>query len=367
MEKIMITTNNIFEFEISNLELLGARKEDIVFFDIETTGFSPKSTALYLIGALYYKNNTWNITQWFSEDSNNEPIILASFFEFIQTYKTIVHFNGDGFDIPYLTSKFAKYNLPYSFKNFTSFDIFKHTRKVHKLLKLENYKQKTIEKFLGIERNDKFSGGELINIYNKYLITRDEELLQVLLLHNKEDVIGMLQLLPILSYSPITEGKYLISSIETNTVKDFDGLDAKETIFIGTLDTAIPKRVSFGNDTFYLTAFNKSLKLRIKVYTGELKYFYSNYKDYFYLPDEDTSIHKSIAFYVDKNYRTKAKAANCYSKKTGMFLPQFNEIVNPYFKIDYNDKITYFEFEESFIGNNKIQKSYMTDIINKLL
>jgi len=363
----MITTNEKFDLEILNLELLDGPKEDIIFFDIETTGFSARSTALYLIGVIYYKNDTWNITQWFSENIQNEAIVLASFFEFIQDYKTIVHFNGEGFDIPYLISKLAKYNLPYSFKDFKSFDIFKHTRKVHKLLKLDNYKQKTIERYLGITRTDKFSGGELINVYNRYLITNDEEALHLLLLHNKEDIIGMLQLLPILSYSPITEGKYAINSIETNTVTDFDGLTSKETIFIGTLDTTIPKRVSFGNDQFYLTAVNNSLKLRVKVYTGELKYFYSNYKDYFYLPDEDTSIHKSIAFYVDKNYRTKAKAANCYSKKTGMFLPQFDEIVNPYFKIDYNDKLTYFELEESFIGNNKIQKSYIIDIISKLL
>ena len=64
----MITTNDKFDFEISNLELLDCPKEDIVFFDIETTGFSPRSTALYLIGIVYYKNNTWNITQWFSEN-----------------------------------------------------------------------------------------------------------------------------------------------------------------------------------------------------------------------------------------------------------------------------------------------------------
>ena len=188
----MITTNDKFDYEILNLELLDGPAEDIVFFDIETTGFSARSTTLYLIGVVYYKNNTWNIKQWFSEHPHNEAIVLASFFEFIKDYKTIVHFNGEGFDIPYLTSKFAKYNLPYSFDNFKSLDIFKHTRKVHKLLKLENYKQKTIEKYLGIERNDKFSGGELINVYNQYLITNDEELLHILLLHNKEDIIGML-------------------------------------------------------------------------------------------------------------------------------------------------------------------------------
>ena len=40
-----------------------------------------------------------------------------------------------------------------------------------------------------------------------------------------------------------------------------------------------------------------------------LKYFYDNYKDYFYLPKEDTAIHKSVATYVDKDFRQKAKTA----------------------------------------------------------
>lgn len=363
----MITVHDTFDIDISDIHLLDVPKEDIVFFDIETTGFSARSTSIYLIGVVYFKNDTWNMTQWFSEDTHDEAIVLASFFGFIQDYKSLVHYNGEGFDMPYINSKCTKYNLPFTFDAFNSFDLFKHTKKIQKLLKLDNYKQKTVEKFLDIKRDDKYSGGELINVYNNYLLTKDRGLLDILMLHNKEDILGMLQLLPILSYCPIAEGKYIINSIETSTASEFDGSESKETIFSATLDIPVSKRVSFGNDTFYVTAYNNSLKLRIKVYTGELKYFYSNYKDYYYLPDEDTSIHKSIAFYVDKNYRTKAKAANCYSKKTGMFLQQFDEIVFPYFKIDYNDKSTYFELEESFIENRQLQKSYVVHILSRLL
>lgn len=361
----MLITNEKLELDLSSHNLLDVPLEEIIFFDIETTGFSARSTVLYLIGVAFYENNTWNLKQWFSDNPQDEAIILADFFQFIQNYKMIVHYNGEGFDMPYLTNKLAKYNLPFTFENFISMDIFKQTRKIQKLLKLENYKQKTIEHFLEIERTDRYTGGELINVYNQYINSNGKDLLNLLLLHNKEDMIGMLQLLPILSYLQISEGRYHINSIETHSIEEYDGTFVKEAIFSGTLDYDLPKRVSYGNDLFYLTAYNHTIKIRMKIYTGELKYFYSNYKDYYYLPDEDTSIHKSIAFYVDKNYRTRAKAANCYSKKTGMFLPQISEIVIPYFKIDYNDKITYFELESGFLSNTNLQYTYIKDLLEK--
>ena len=43
-------------------------------------------------------------------------------------------------------------------------DIFKELSPIKPLLCLENYKQKSIEAFLGIDREDKYSGGELINV-----------------------------------------------------------------------------------------------------------------------------------------------------------------------------------------------------------
>ncbi|HEX3023441.1 MAG TPA: ribonuclease H-like domain-containing protein, partial [Lachnospiraceae bacterium] len=50
--------------------------EEILFFDIETTGFSPESTLLYLIGCIYYQGGSWQITQWFADDNESEQNIL---------------------------------------------------------------------------------------------------------------------------------------------------------------------------------------------------------------------------------------------------------------------------------------------------
>ena len=81
-----------------------------------------------------------------------------------------------------------------------SVDIYKRIKPWKKHLGLENLKQKTIEGFLSICREDSFDGGQLISVYEDYLKTRDENLLRLLLLHNEEDLKGMPSLLPILFY-----------------------------------------------------------------------------------------------------------------------------------------------------------------------
>ena len=55
----------------------------------------------------------------------------------------------------------------------------------------------------------------------------------------------------------------------------------------------------------------------------------------FYLPEEDMAIHKSIASFVDKDYREQATAANCYTRKFSLYLPQWEVLVEPFFKREY--------------------------------
>ena len=42
------------------------KKEEILFFDIETTGLSPKSSQIYSIGILLFKDSEMEIVQLFA-------------------------------------------------------------------------------------------------------------------------------------------------------------------------------------------------------------------------------------------------------------------------------------------------------------
>lgn len=166
------------------------------FFDIETTGFSPAHTSLYLIGCAYHIEQMLYIKQFFAETPEEEKEVLEQFLLLLDGFDTIITFNGIGFDIPYLKAKCNTYECNEHFADFTYVDIFKSISQIKHILQLPNYKQKTIEAFLGIGRDDLYSGGELIEIYHSYTKEPRPDKLEILLLHNYEDVLDMPALLP---------------------------------------------------------------------------------------------------------------------------------------------------------------------------
>lgn len=342
---------------------------ETLFFDIETTGFTARNTKLYMIGVLYADASTGigHTIQWFLDDYKDEAALLCEFISLAGKYKYLIHYNGQGFDIPYMEEKLKKYNILFDFSDFTHIDLYKYASQIKNIFKTENLKQKTMESFFELNREDLFSGGDLITVYYDFMEKKDERAVDFLLLHNYEDLKGMITLVNILAYYNILSGKYTLSTFTTESSIGSDSTEKKETIIELILDTPVPQRVSFGHQEFYMTAFSNKLKIKINVYTGELKFFYPNYKDYYYLPEEDMSVHKSVAFYVDKNYRIRAKAANCYGKKTGQFLPQHNEIVTPYFKKEYNDKKTYFEITDEFMSDKELIGRYVEHIVRWLM
>ena len=117
--------------------------QNALFIDIETTGFSPKTSQLYLIGCAYFSENNWHIIQWFAEKYEEEAAIISAFFDFSAKFKYLVHFNGNTFDLPFIAEKCKQYNLPCNFDAFEGLDIYKRVTPYKYFLKLPNCKQKT--------------------------------------------------------------------------------------------------------------------------------------------------------------------------------------------------------------------------------
>lgn len=363
MKKLTSTfTNNMSYSDILPFEL-----ENTVFFDIETTGFSARSSHLYLIGLAYYMGeNQFCSIQFLAEQKEDEPALLYEFFNFIKDYKNIVHFNGNGFDIPYLKEKCRQYNMLYHFDLLTGYDLYKEACRFKKLFQTPDLKQKTLETFLGSARKDEFSGKELINVYYSYEKEHKDSDKELLLLHNFEDVKGLTELLCLYAYSSACSKNIQFEHYILRNYKSYDGTMQKELVIRFLLPAPVPTPVSQVNDFSLLTFIGNIGTLSIKVRSGELKFFYPDYKNYYYLPKEDCAMHKSVAFYVDKNFRTQAKAANCYSKKTGCFLPEYEEVFFPYFKAEYQDKILYFEADDTFFSDSANLQKYLLHIIPEI-
>ena len=98
----------------------------------------------------------------------------------------------------------------------------------------------------------------------------------------------------------------------------------------------------------------------------ELKHFYKDYKNYYYIPEEGQAIHKSVAAYVDTSFKEKATKENCFTKKKGDFLPAVCELEIPRFKLEYNSTDEYFLFNDTFLNDESVIRKYCAGIIKSL-
>ena len=359
--------NSVFQLNIRYpLEKL-SDPEKLLFVDIETTGLSPDKAVVYLIGCGYIKNGSCRTIQFFADDVNDEEAVLYSFYNFSLKFDTLITYNGNKFDIPFLESRMNRYDMPMNFDNFKGVDIYKRIRPYRALFALPDLKQKTVESFLDIERDDKKSGSELIKVYAEYSEKPDEFSLNLLLGHNFDDIVGMMKLICMLSYSDAFNEKISAEKAIKNNYKDYNGRIKSELIIEFSFPTPIPKPVSSGFSDCYLMLGGNRGKLRISMYTGYLKYFYPNYMDYYYLPDEDRAVHKSVGAYVDKDHRVQAKASNCYTRKKGVFLPEWAEIVTPVFYENYRDNTMYFELSETIKNDPEVFTRYAAHLMEIIM
>lgn len=358
-----ISKETINQFSLSYpIEKL-APVDEVLFIDIETTGFTARASYLYLIGCAYFESGAWNTIQWMAEDYGQEADILKAFFEFAANYKYLIHFNGNNFDLPFILQKCEQLSLPYNFDNMRGIDLYKRISPYKFFLKLPNCKQKTLEQFLGVNRKDVFSGGELISIYHEYIKTPSEFSEKSLLLHNADDLRGMLEVLPMLSYYDMFNNSVKAKKVQANYYKDYNGNKRKELLITLSLPSTLPKQVSSSANNCYFHGDGDEATLKVPIYEEELKYFYSNYNNYYYLPSEDIALHKSVATFVDKAHRIQASAANCYTRKFSLYLPQWEILFEPFFKRDYKSKELFFELTDDMKRNRAAFTAYANHVL----
>ncbi len=275
-----------------------------VFYDIETTGLSRKSTFLYLVGAVGIEDETWYFFQWMGENSNEEATILRIFSQFLERYDLLISYNGERFDQPYLEARYEQYGLPSPFRGKDSLDLYQKLKPLKTLLKLSSMKQPCLEEFLGIKSRIYNNGKECIQLYKDFLKKRDTVTAEEILGHNLEDVLGLGRIFEMLGYLCLYDSDYKITCTEA---------DEEAVIFSLELPCSLPAEFSNGNRSFYITGKNNSVRFIVQAERGRLKQYYQNYRDYYYLPEEDTAIPKVLGGGIDKKHRKAATKDTCYT------------------------------------------------------
>lgn len=371
--------------------------ETMLFFDIETTGLSPKISSIYLIGACFYDKevHAFRFIQYFADEFDDEPKILEDFFHLACQFSILFHYNGRSFDLPYLNARCEACGLPFHFgaddtsheENSGSSDYPKkasckaadidiyqifHKDKLiftKKHASLINKKQKTMELLAGYQRTDTLDGKELIEVFRNYhkehILRHEQEektFLSLLLLHNHNDLLGLVSICPLLGYIQLFSGEFHGLSFKNCCLSD-----AGDTLFLE-LETAFsfPSLPAGYLPDSSVCISSHSISMKIPGVYAELKFFYPDVKNYYYLPEEDMAVHKSVAEFVDKKRRCKATPKNCYIKKTGFFFPQDGRhpVITPAFYEEYHGKTAWFAWSEVLAANHELLLQYTLSMLS---
>ncbi len=367
------TDYNIPADKTRHLQTFWESPRQILFLDIETTGFSPKNAFIYLIGCAFFHKGQWCVRQYFAQSPAQEKEVLQAFFAFAASFLHCVHFNGLAFDIPFLQERSKKHGLPL-FAPQSQCDIYKAIRPYKNLMHLPGCRLRQLETYIGLNREDPYTGGQLIELYQTYGERQDETLLQILLRHNLEDLVGMMQLYSVMAIPLLfEEGRFVPQEIRLQDTADASARQKTECLIRLTADFPLPVPLACRGQKdilgqCFLSARERTAILKLPVFTGELKYFYPDYKNYAYLPQEDQAIHKSVAIYVDKSRRMPATKETCYTKRNGRFLPAFLPLPDglPLFGPAFPERNHWFMADDTFFSNQALQKQYIHNILKSL-
>ena len=150
--------------------------------------------------------------------------------------------------------------------------------------------------------------------------------------------------------------------VEELKKQEADQTITKELLFTLTIPAPIPGQLSASFPFGYITASWHTVKIKLPLYEGTLKFYYPDYKNYYYLPLEDEAVHKSVAVYIDAQHRQKATASTCYKKYNGIFVYAPQTCTLPLLKEDIRTKecYTFWPLQNSSLT---MQKSYIQEIL----
>ncbi|WP_353096670.1 ribonuclease H-like domain-containing protein [Tissierella praeacuta] len=257
-------------------------KDTVCFIDIETTGLNRNSNMVYLIGLLFFDSSTgnWTLDQYFANSMDKEQDLLEKFIANLSSFDKIITFNGESFDLPFIECRLKKYGIDYIFDRTKSFDLYQIVKKNKAYLNLPNLKLKTIERSLGFNREDKYSGYDCIGFYYDYLKSKNTLLKENILKHNYDDLVHMLDIIMILdvldlkkSFSIEIKNRIIKFTIEDMEVKN-DMLNIN-----GLLNPLLTNNIKYYGQNYTITTknlskFHMSIELKHGYLTEEEKCIY---------------------------------------------------------------------------------------------
>jgi uncharacterized protein YprB with RNaseH-like and TPR domain len=171
------------------------RADRLLYVDTETTGLMMGTgTYAFLVGVGFFDGEAFTLRQYFMEDLDQEPALIAAFDELLSRFDGIVAYNGRAFDFPLLETRFilSRRRLP---SHIEYLDLLRTSRALWRD-HLPDYRLATIEaEKLGFRRDaDDLQGWMIPHIYFTWLRQRRPEPVAGVFARNVDDVLSLVAL-----------------------------------------------------------------------------------------------------------------------------------------------------------------------------
>ncbi|OLE37222.1 MAG: hypothetical protein AUG00_08850 [Candidatus Rokubacteria bacterium 13_1_20CM_2_70_7] len=167
----------------------------LLFLDTETTGLAGGTgTYAFLVGAGYVEGDRFVVVQHFMRDFDEEPALLAALHPLLEGASGLVTFNGAGFDVPLLETRFvlARRRWPGTLAHV---DLLRPARRVWSA-RFPDCRLTTLEReVLGLIRDNDVPGALIPALYFDFLRSRRAAPLARVFAHNCDDVLSLAALL----------------------------------------------------------------------------------------------------------------------------------------------------------------------------
>lgn len=178
------------ESAFENLDLSTA-----LFIDLETTGLSGGTGVVaFLVGLGFYRDDKFYVAQFFLGELAEEERMIQELGQFFSqmNFQSIVTFNGKGFDMPLLETRFILHRQPFILSELPHLDFLFPARSLwrhkHESCRLYHLAREVVE----ADRSEDIPSAEIPWRYFEYLNTGNFELIEPILYHNQEDILSLL-------------------------------------------------------------------------------------------------------------------------------------------------------------------------------
>jgi tetratricopeptide (TPR) repeat protein len=161
--------------------------------DTETSGLAGGTgTYVFLVGIGFRIEHGFKLAQIFMRDPSQEPALLAAITQILDSFDTIVTFNGRTFDVPLLNTRHVLNGFTSPFSAMSHVDLLPLARRLWRN-RLPSRALSSLEiEILGLQRTrEEVPGWMIPEIYFDYLRNGDARQLEGVFYHNAMDIVSL--------------------------------------------------------------------------------------------------------------------------------------------------------------------------------